>query len=75
MTYIIEDNDFGIVNVFYYPEAKAIVADGLCIKDVPESYTKQDIIDAWTIFRNHYWEYGAMWIPYELIAQGENLFN
>ncbi len=75
LIYILEDDDFGFVNVFFYPEAKAIVADGLCIKEVPENYTKQDIIDAWVMFKNHYWEYGTMWILYEQIAQGESLFN
>ena len=75
LIYILEDEDFGDVNVFYYPEAKTIVADDLCVKEVPDDYQIQEIMNAWTMFKNHYGEYGTMWILYEQIAQGENLFN
>ena len=72
----IEDDDFmDPVEVYYYPETKAIVAESLTIKDVPEDYSFNRIMDAWLLYKRHNSSYGHISIHYERIPEGDSLFG
>lgn len=73
--FTIEDCDLGEVKVIYCPETNTIIADGLCIRAVPEEFSYQEILNAWTLYRKHYDDYGMVCLFYNQISQGERLFQ
>ena len=71
----IDDSDFGEVSVFYYPEASAIIADSLYIKNVPADYDIRQIFKMWCVFKAHYDTYGMVVCFYSQIDEMDEMMS
>lgn len=71
----INDDDFGEVAVYYYPENNVIVADDMVISGVPETYETAMVEFAWRVYKEHYCDYGSMSVSYNSIPALESFYD
>ena len=71
----IEDEGFGIVNVYYYKDLNVIKADGLEIYNVPTDYNMDDVMTAWNLFTGLYHTYSCLMLEYDDIKDEKFMFE
>lgn len=67
----ITDEDFGEVEVYWNKDEHTIIADGLTINNVPDTFNKEKISWAWEFFKVVYPTFGVVSFNYDDIDKPE----